>query len=732
MGNEILFIAGGLLVIVLAVVAMLSTYRMYMKVRTQNSALLRLQKNTHMGSWEWNVISQKLWWSDEAYRIFGYIPQQFIITDEAKYGCLHGDDHFKVKDKIASVLTGDSNAYEIEYRIIRVDGSERLVVECGEIIRDNNGSPLQLMGTFHDVTDCRRVTDKQSLFENVFKESGEAIVITAVNGEIIEVNDAFTHITGYEREAVVGRYPSFLKSDQHSDEFYVQLWQQVELAGCWSGEIWERRKDGVVFPKALTIRAVKNGFDRVSHYIGVFSDITQSKLIEKQLQKLAFYDELTSLPNRTLCKDRLNHEIKVAHRRHEQLAVLFLDLDRFKYVNDTLGHSVGDLLLLEAAHRILGCVRETDTVARLGGDEFMVILTDVASAQSVKLLAEKIIRALSQQFILQTHKVVIGASIGISLYPDSGLNCEDLIKNADAAMYRAKDAGRNTFMFFTSELQMAMSERLDMEKKLRNAIELEAFELYYQPKIDLRSGKISGVEALLRWPGEDGVMVMPDSFIPLAEETGLIIPLGAWVLQEACRQAVIWRDAGFDKLRMAVNLSIKQFDQVDIVNQIETVLQKTGLPPELLELEVTESMVMRDADRAIVILEHLRKLGVHISVDDFGTGYSSLSYLKRLPLQTLKIDSSFVKDLGGDGDDEAIVSAIISMANTLELKVVAEGVETFQQLEFLRRDGCSEAQGYLFSCPVPAERFAALLDIDRLVAARRPMVDLTSGVRCQR
>lgn len=561
-----------------------------------------------------------------------------------------------------------------------------------------------------DIAERRLIRDRQLRSERIFKESGEAIVIANSDRQIIDVNDAFTRFTGHVRDEVLGCDIHFMRSARHDDEFYLQMWQQIESSGRWSGEVWEQRKDGAVFPKALTISVVKDEPDDVISYIGIFSDITQSKLIEEQLRKLAFYDELTGLPNRTLCKDRLNHEIKVAYRRDERLAVLFLDLDNFKYVNDTLGHSSGDLLLIETARRIVDCVRASDTVARLGGDEFMVVLTGVNSVQMVEQIANNIILALARKFVLQGNEIMVGVSIGISLYPDNGAGYEELIKNADAAMYRAKDAGRNIFMFFTSELQVQMLERLTLEKELRSAIEHEVFELYYQPKVDLRNGRINGVEALLRWRREDGSIVLPDSFIPLAEETGLIIPLGEWVLQQACRQAVIWRESGFSAMRMAVNLSIKQFDQQDIASQIERILDESGLSPEWLELEVTESMVMRDADRAIVTLQRLRRLGVHISVDDFGTGYSSLSYLKRLPLQTLKIDRSFVQDLGSDGDDEAIVSAIISMAHTLELKVVAEGVESIEQLEFLRRDGCNEAQGHLFSRPVPASQFTSLLE----------------------
>lgn len=696
--------------------AALLAWRMFAQIQEQNRTLLRMQESltkaqqiSHLGSWDWNIASDAWWWSDEIYRIFGLTQQQLDASQAAFLGAIHPDDRSKVEECVRLAFENPASCYGVQYRVVRPDGTERVVVGRTEVMRNAAGEAVQMVGTVQDITEHKRAEERLQLSDLVFKQSGEGIVLTNANREIVDANAAFSRITGYSREEALGRNPGFMKSGRHDREFYAQMWQQIEQTGGWSGEVWDRRKDGVIYPKALSITMVKDEQGRVSHYIGIFSDTSHNKLIEQQLQKMAFYDELTGLPNRTLCKDRLNQEIKVAHRRKEQLAVLFLDLDHFKYVNDTLGHSSGDLLLLEAARRVQACVRESDTVARLGGDEFMVLLTGVASIEMVERIAIVIIKALAEKFVLQGQEVTIGVSIGISLYPDNGSTYDELTKNADVAMYRAKEAGRNTFMFFTRELQEIMVARLTLERELRRAIQREDFELYYQPKVDLRSGQIVGMEALLRWRHEAGRMVMPVEFIPLAEETGLILPLGEWVLRQACRQAVVWRQAGHLDLRMAVNLSAKQFDQADIATLIESVLDETGLPPEALELEVTESMVMKDADRAVVTLRRLRALGVHIAVDDFGTGYSSLAYLKRLPLQTLKIDRSFVQDLGHDSDDEAIVSAIISMAGTMGMRVVAEGVETVEQLEFLRRDGCDEAQGFLFSRPVPADQFELLL-----------------------
>ncbi len=719
-----------LLAVMLAVAAALLVWRMLARIQQQKRALLSIQKRltqaqqiAHLGSWDWNIATDEWCWSEQAYHIFGF-AQQFDGSRAAILRAIDPDDRAHVEECLQLALENPDSCYVVQYRVVRPDGTVRVVVERIEVTCNVARQPTHMMGVVQDVTERKRVEQQLLLFDHVFKQSSEGIVLTNANREIVEINESFSRITGYSREEALGQNPCLIKLEEHNRDCYAQMWQQVEQQGVWSGEMWDQHKNGTLYSKALSITMVKNGQGRVSHYIGIFSDISHNKQIEQQLQRMAFYDELTGLPNRTLCKDRLNQEIKVAHRREEQLAVLFLDLDHFKYVNDTLGHSSGDLLLLEAARRIQRCVRESDTIARLGGDEFMVLLTGVVSIEMVERVAVAIIQALSEKIVLQGQEVTIGVSIGISLYPDNGGTYDELTKNADVAMYRAKEAGRNTFMFFTRELQEIMVARLTLERELRRAIQREDFELYYQPKVDLRSGQIVGMEALLRWQHEAGHMVMPAEFIPLAEETGLILPLGEWVLRQACRQAVVWRQAGHLALRMAVNLSAKQFDQADIATLIESILDETGLPPEALELEVTESMVMKDADRAVVTLRRLRALGVHIAVDDFGTGYSSLSYLKKLPLQTLKIDRSFVRDLGHDSDDEAIVSAIISMAGTMEMRVVAEGVETVEQLEFLRRDGCDEAQGFLFSRPVPADQFELLLQKGGYPFLRRAGNDL--------
>jgi len=559
--------------------------------------------------------------------------------------------------------------------------------------------------SFSDISERIAVQKNMRLSDQVFKHTGEAIMITEASGEIINVNPAFTAITGYRPDEVLGKLPSMMKSGRHDKTFYKNMWQDIESNGCWSGEVWDRHKTGIIYPKSLTINAVKDTHAKVIQYIGIFSDITPEKDAEKKLQHMAFYDSLTQLPNRTLYKERLEQELRIAKRRNEHLAVLFLDLDRFKYINDTLGHATGDELLVEASQRISECVRESDTVARLGGDEFTVILSNTHDTQSIEKISRAIINSISKKFIIKDNDVNIGVSIGIALYPKNGDNYGDLIKNADAAMYKAKEAGRNTFSFFTDDLQATMIQRLTAEKALKEAIEKEEFTVFYQPKISLEEGDLVGAEALLRWPSTNGKMIPPFEFIPLAEETGLIIPLGEWVLNKACQQAAQWLDMGHSKYRMSVNLSGRQLEIDNLIEVVKLALERANLAPKHLELEVTESMLMKDADMAIEKLGQLRDLGIRISIDDFGTGYSSLSYLKRLPIHTLKIDRSFVMDLDDDADDRAIVSAIISMANTLGLHVTAEGVETQGQCEYLRNAGVDEIQGFLFGKPMTADDF---------------------------
>ncbi|ABK44337.1 response regulator receiver modulated diguanylate cyclase/phosphodiesterase with PAS/PAC sensor(s) [Magnetococcus marinus MC-1] len=547
------------------------------------------------------------------------------------------------------------------------------------------------------------------LIHKVFENTSEAIILTDPQGMILDINPAFTEITGFSREEALGHNPRSFKSDRHDATFYTNMWRKIAEEGFWQGEIWDRRKNGEIYPKRLTINAVRNQAGEVENYIGIFSDISESKATELKLERLAYYDALTQLPNRMLFHDRLEHEFYNAQRHRKQVAVFFIDLDRFKQVNDTLGHSAGDELLQHVAQRLEGCVRAADTVARMGGDEFTVILADISDNESVARVARKVLEELQKSISIKGHDIFVGASIGIALYPDNGNDVETLTKNADMAMYRAKESGRGNYKFFSEEMNVSTSQRLSLESQLHHAVNANLLEVYYQPKLNMQSGIMVGMEALVRWPQADGSMIPPIQFIPVAEETGLIVPLGRLVMRQAMLDCARWvRETGMN-LRVAVNLSAREFQSPGLVVEIEQTLAECGLDARHFEVEITESLMMHDVENAIATLEQISRLGIHIAMDDFGTGYSSLSYLKKFPIHSLKVDRSFVKDIPDDPNDIEIVAAILSLAKVLNLKVVAEGVETQEQLSFLRQNLCDECQGYSFSKPLSAVDFTAFL-----------------------
>ncbi|WIM06472.1 MAG: EAL domain-containing protein [Candidatus Nitricoxidivorans perseverans] len=553
-------------------------------------------------------------------------------------------------------------------------------------------------------------------------ESQEGMFVTDPNGVILRINHAFTELTGYSAEEAIGKTPALLKSGHHDEAFYKKLWQALVRDRYWQGEVWNRRKNGEVYPEWQVISAVTDEEGRVTHYVSAFSDITQRKQAEAEIQRLAHYDHLTKLPNRRLLIDRLNHALASSARRRRHGAILFIDLDHFKTLNDTQGHEIGDLLLVEVAQRLLSCVRQVDTVARLGGDEFVVMLEDLnkdrhAAAKETEMIGEKIRNALNRPFTLgSTRHGMAGsidyqctASIGAGLFLDGKDTIDDLLKHADVAMYQAKDAGRNAVRFFDPAMQATLESRAAIEADLRRALSLKQFELFYQAQTD-GDGRIIGAEALLRWNHPQRGLVPPADFIPLAEETGLIVPIGQWVLETACGLLKSWREnAATRDLRLAVNVSARQFRQPDFVAQARAALARACADPARLELELTESVVLDNVADTIDKMNALKSVGVGFSMDDFGTGHSSLSYLKQLPLDQLKIDRSFVRDIATDPSDAVIVRTIIVMARSLGLDVVAEGVETGEQRDFLERNGCSLFQGYLFSRPLPLNEFGNLL-----------------------
>ncbi len=566
-----------------------------------------------------------------------------------------------------------------------------------------------------DELERRRRAEQQLLIAATAFECREGICITDASGVILRVNKAFMAITGYDAEEVIGKTPSILKSGRHDAAFYSSMWQQLREDGAWEGEIWDRRKNGEVYPKWLTITAVKTTDGVVTHYVATHTDVTARKASEEEIKYLAFYDPLTNLPNRRLLVDRLRQALATSTRNQNHGALLFVDMDNFKALNDTLGHHMGDILLQQVAQRLVSCVRESDTVARLGGDEFVIMLEALnlsaeEAASQAELVANKILSALNPIYRIEHHDYRITPSIGVTLFIAHRDNIDDLLKKADIAMYQAKSAGRNTIRFYDPEMQAAVTKRAALEADLREAVLGEQFLLHYQPQVN-EFGQLTGAEALVRWQHPKRNLVSPAEFIPLAEETGLILVLGRWVLDAACAQLAAWAmSPDRAHLSLAVNVSAYQFHHPDFVSHVLTAIEHSGANPEKLKLELTESLFLHNVEDTILKMGVLKSRGLTFSLDDFGTGYSSLSYLKRLPLDQLKIDQSFVRDVFTDANDAAIARTIIALAQSLGLSVIAEGVETEEQKKFLAGSGCSAYQGYLFSRPLPIMAFESFLE----------------------
>ncbi len=666
------------------------------------------------GVWDWNVQTGAVEYSVLWKRMFGYIEGDILPTKAEWNKLLYPDDQAASTATMQAYLDGETQSYVAEYRVRRKDNQYLWILSRGMIASySEDGKPLRMLGTHTDISVRKRAELDLRIAATAF-ESQEAMFITDADLVILRVNNAFSVMTGYTAAEAVGQNSHLLRSGKHDDAFYQAMWHSLKANYAWQGEIFNRRKNGQIYPEWLTITAVKDDKSIVSHYVASFTDITLRKAAEAEISHFAFYDSLTCLPNRRLLLDRLGHSIATHERSHRAGAILFLDLDHFKTLNDTLGHDMGDLLLKQVALRLQSCVRDCDTVARLGGDEFVIMLENLSeqaleAASQTEDVGEKIIATLSQPYQLANYEYRSTASIGAVIINDGAQSADEYLKQADIAMYQAKKAGRNTLRFFDPQMQANVNQQAEMERELYNALELKQLQLYYQVQVDI-FGHITGAEALLRWLHPERGLVSPLEFIPLAEESGLILPIGLWVLKTACIQLQAWQqDPKMQDLEIAVNVSAKQLRQADFSEQVQALVKQYAIRPKKLKLELTESALLDNLENTIAIMHELNKIGITFSLDDFGTGYSSLQYLKKLPISQLKIDQSFVRDISTNVSDASIVRTIIAMANSLSLNVIAEGVETKEQKSRLEENGCKHFQGYLFSKPVPIEAFHALV-----------------------
>ncbi|MFX1735895.1 EAL domain-containing protein [Paraburkholderia sp. A1RI_3L] len=689
-------------------------------VTEQIAAEAEAQRSNQMLETVIDSIPQRIFWKDREFRYLGCnmafardaglaYPEQVIGKTDYDLPWRQFADTVRAHDR--EVIESGVPKLNFEVDLV-IDGVHRTTVTSKLPFTAGDGNVLGVLGSYTDITERKRADLALRLQSRALDASVNAIIITGPGpgGHLIEyANPAFARITGYDPAEVVGQDCRLLQRDDRDQEGLHAIRQALAANREVSAVLRNYRKDGALFWNQLFIAPVPDADGRTTHHVGIVNDVTELMRYQEQLEYQANYDGLTRLPNRNLLRDRLQQALVAAQRRDRGLAVVFIDLDGFKNVNDSLGHSIGDRLLSVVAERLARCARASDTVARHGGDEFVIVMTDTVDEQSLIAWMERARAAISEPVWLDGNELYVGCSMGASLFPQDGDDAETLMKKADLAMYRAKDMGRNTFQFFQPEMNASATARLSLERRLRRALRDNEFLLHYQPQIDIDTGRIVGMEALVRWQDPEAGLVSPSAFIPVAEESGLIGPLSEWVLREACRQNKAWQAAGLPPARVSVNLSARVFQQRNITRLVMQVLEETGLDPQYLELELTESTIMRNAEEAVIMLNDLHALGIGLAIDDFGTGYSSLSYLKRFPVDRLKIDRSFVSDIGISGDDETITSAIIALAHSLELQVIAEGVETSAQLDFLKERACDEMQGFFFARPMPRDAIANLL-----------------------
>ena len=647
----------------------------------------------------------KILMSNESYRkafirdmeeIVGKNMEEFIDERSFKEVKSHDETVF---------ITGEQ--LEIEEKVV-VNGEDKYFDALKYPIIDKNGQIEEIGVVAIEITSLKK--DRENIYMNsaVFNTVRDGIFLSDKDGLILNANKAMTEITGYTKEEMMGKRPNLFKSEKHSAVFYTEMWKRLESRGEWRGEIWNKRKNGEVYPAFMSISTINDEKGKFLNYISIMEDLTSIKESQKNIEKLSNYDFLTGFPNQILFKDRLEQAIIHARKHGDMFTILQIDIDNFKLINDTFGYTTGDELIKKAAERINTRVGEFDTISRISGDEFIIIIQELKKIDEAAVIAQKIINDFKSPFEIEEKEIFITVSIGISVYPNDGEESESLMKNSNAALRYSKNQGRSNYQFYSQEQNRESFERLEMESALRHAVEKEEFILYYQPQVDVETQKIIGMEALVRWMHPDLGMVSPAKFIPVAEETGIITSLGEWVLYNACMQNKLWQEQGYDKITVSVNLSPMQVKQSEIIDIIGKIIETTDLAPEFLELEITEGVLMSHNNSILKRLEDIKSRGIKIAIDDFGTGYSSLSYLRKFPMDKLKIDQCFVREIP-ENDNGAIAKVVIGLAKSLNMKVIAEGVETEEQFEFLKENGCEEIQGYYFGKPLPPAEFEILL-----------------------
>lgn len=683
------------------------------KLKQERLELENVINGTRTGTWYWNIPSGHTHFNERWANMVGYTREELHpISIETWMNLVHPDDVKHSEQALNAYFNGETEFYECEARMRHKDGHWVWILDRGQVFQwGENGEPIDMFGTHQDITARKQNEVELALAASVYQQVHEGILISNVEGKIVDVNDAFTRITGYSREEVIGERPNLLKSGRHDKSFYEQLWQTLQTDGVWSGEIWNKRKNGDVYPELITISAVNNSYGELTHYVALFSDITSLKEHEYQLERIAHYDSLTGLPNRFLFRDRLRVAMSRSESRREKLALLFLDLDGFKEVNDSYGHEVGDQLLVYLANKISNLLRKEDTFARIGGDEFILILPDVMSDNMLEKTIHNLLDCIALPAKLNGHEVQVTSSIGVAIYPDGeDIDADQLIRQADQAMYSAKVAGKNVYRFFDPEQDRSIRGFHENIIRLSEALEEHEFELYYQPKVNLRTLEVVGFEALIRWNHPEKGVLSPGIFLPDIEGDKLMVAIGEWTIRQALAQLNAWQSSD-QLLPISVNIAAIHLQQADFVDALENMLMEyPNLDPKYLEFEVLETSAIENMEQVQLIIHHCDDLGIEFAIDDFGTGYSSLSYLKHIPAKTLKIDQSFVKHMSDENDDRLILEGIVGLAKAFRKKVVAEGLEEMKYADLLLELGCECAQGYGIAYPMRVEEVPQWLE----------------------